>query len=267
MTPHHSCCRDARELLDSFDLLICSASFDGRLFRIPDPHLTFNHRSALQPERHRLMAELVEEVDKNSDGKPLAKATRQEGSPRQKVRGLPKSVFSALHESGAMMQANLRSMLNQKLEIDLEEERDRTTAVDFHHNFFARLFHRYRKYSERGIEFVGIPTVLHTAFLEMAGCLSLSREAQHSDIGHLGECAGEPAVEYLMGEDASSHQGPGHGGSKQGMVVCQEEVKGERAKEASRSVHQELGVEVPQTACYTRYEMDVLGCEVKFHTI
>jgi hypothetical protein len=221
------------------------------------------------------MAALVDEVGKHSA------RTREDISPN----ALPKSVFSALHESGAMTQTDLRfslEMLNQRTENDyveaeharswgLREHRD--TVLNFYHNFFARLFHRYRKYSERGIEFVGISTALHTAFLEMASGISLHRTQCHSDIGYLEECVGEAAAEYLMGEDASAHQGPGHmshGGSKQGLVVCQEEVRGERAKAASRRVCQKLGVlpaseEVPQTARYTRYEMDVLGCEVMFH--
>ena len=37
--------KDARDLLKSFDLTICKSAFDGRLFRIPFPHDTFNLRS------------------------------------------------------------------------------------------------------------------------------------------------------------------------------------------------------------------------------
>lgn len=42
-------CEDARELLESFDIIICKCSFDGRVFRIPNPHLTFNGQTVRNP--------------------------------------------------------------------------------------------------------------------------------------------------------------------------------------------------------------------------
>ena len=41
----------AHDLLDSFDLTICKASFDGTTFKIPEPHLLFNRKSTMEPCR------------------------------------------------------------------------------------------------------------------------------------------------------------------------------------------------------------------------
>lgn len=39
------------DLLEDFDLTICKASFDGKTFRIPDPHRTFSAKSTMEPNR------------------------------------------------------------------------------------------------------------------------------------------------------------------------------------------------------------------------
>ena len=46
------CSKDARDLLRTFDLAICKASFDGNTFRCPSPHDTFNAKSAVDPARY-----------------------------------------------------------------------------------------------------------------------------------------------------------------------------------------------------------------------
>lgn len=50
-----SSCSDARELLKSFDLLICAAYYDGETFHIPHPHMTFQKRSSMEPLRLSMM--------------------------------------------------------------------------------------------------------------------------------------------------------------------------------------------------------------------
>lgn len=43
------------ELLKDFDLTICRASFDGKIFRIPDPHCTFSRQSTMEPNRRAIV--------------------------------------------------------------------------------------------------------------------------------------------------------------------------------------------------------------------
>ena len=49
----------ALALLDDFDLNICKASFDGNRFIIPDPHLTFKHKSTMEPNRRAVVESYV----------------------------------------------------------------------------------------------------------------------------------------------------------------------------------------------------------------
>ena len=47
------------DLLEDFDLTICKASFDGKTFRIPDPHNTFSGRSTMEPNRKKVVESYV----------------------------------------------------------------------------------------------------------------------------------------------------------------------------------------------------------------
>ena len=46
-------------LLDDFDLTICKASFDGKTFRIPDPHRMFSRKSTMEPNRRAVVESYV----------------------------------------------------------------------------------------------------------------------------------------------------------------------------------------------------------------
>ncbi len=46
-------------LLDGFDLEICKASFDGKKFHIPDPHLTFAAKTKMEPNRRAVVGSYV----------------------------------------------------------------------------------------------------------------------------------------------------------------------------------------------------------------
>ena len=46
-------------ILDDFDLTICKASFDGKTFRIPDPHHTFRGKSSMEPNRRAVVESYV----------------------------------------------------------------------------------------------------------------------------------------------------------------------------------------------------------------
>jgi hypothetical protein len=49
----------ASDLLDGFDLEICKASFDGKKFHIPDPHLTFAAKTKMEPYRRAVVGSYV----------------------------------------------------------------------------------------------------------------------------------------------------------------------------------------------------------------
>merc|ERR1712167_284084 len=53
---------DARDLLAQFDLDICKASFDGRVFRIPDPHRSFRSETRMDPRRLELMSAFADKL-------------------------------------------------------------------------------------------------------------------------------------------------------------------------------------------------------------
>jgi hypothetical protein len=56
--------KDARELLESFDLEICKCSFDGRTFRVPAPENTFASRTVVTPARRALVDDFMEKREK-----------------------------------------------------------------------------------------------------------------------------------------------------------------------------------------------------------
>jgi len=49
----------ASSLLDGFDLEVCKASFDGKKFHIPDPHLTFAAKTRMEPNRIAVVGSYV----------------------------------------------------------------------------------------------------------------------------------------------------------------------------------------------------------------
>jgi len=53
--------KDARELLRSFDIIICSAYYDGNAFHIPHPHMAFTKQSPLEPKRLAMMKEFAKQ--------------------------------------------------------------------------------------------------------------------------------------------------------------------------------------------------------------
>jgi hypothetical protein len=144
-------CKDARDLLGSFDILLCKASFDGLKFRIPHPHFSFMQQSALEPTRQELMRTFIRSPFWNDHPMELE---------------LP---FDVIRSS--MTHAGLRTgaFKNQSLEgAEVGESIFGEYFMDMYlHNFFARLFHRYQKYCSRGITFVGNEGS-HDAFLQVA---------------------------------------------------------------------------------------------------
>jgi hypothetical protein len=141
-------CEDAKELLDSFDILICKCSFDGNIFRIPDPHLTFNMKTKMDPVRKGLMEALCSITTDVPSEWEWNVVTWEE----------------VCKLSPVLKDANIRWRSANKSDYDHEEAQDEIfygdeEAIDhiphlYYSNFLKRLFKRHQKYSKRGIEFV-----------------------------------------------------------------------------------------------------------------
>jgi hypothetical protein len=144
---------NALDLLESFDIILCKASFDGNRFRIPFPHLSFNHVSSMDPARLKLMQQFCVACKKYAPDKLLD----EDGI-------LPEALLSQL-ASGQMAAADLREVF------DVESASTRA----YYQNFFARLFKRYKKYTDRGVH-IDVDAhgsrEVHRAFLKQAEVLS-----------------------------------------------------------------------------------------------
>ena len=133
---------DARDLLAQFDLDICKASFDGRVFRIPDPHRSFRSETRMDPRRLELMSafanKLLEKPPSTADGSPPNIYESEE------TWGAICHVFDTTREGQPKWQEGFVSTddyMNPKM----------------HHNWFAKLFLRQEKYKSRGIRLLDVP--------------------------------------------------------------------------------------------------------------
>ena len=214
---------DARRLLDSFDLLLCKASFDGAAFRIPDPHRSLAARSRLEPQRLALMEAFAEfavaEEHSPRHNRPTAgfccppisdcewRAIFATARTRDDSGG---SLFAA---AGVRWTAKLPAprrrsprasdaarAADEEDEAFAEEYGGGGTTTLFYHNFMARLFHRLRKYARRGVRVEAASSRQRRAFLALADRLRVL-EIPGADIGVLGAHAGTPGRELLEAAD------------------------------------------------------------------
>jgi hypothetical protein len=89
---------DARRLLDDFDINICKCSFDGKVFRIPDPHLTFHRATTMEPNRKRIMLAVCKAVRRGGIAAPGPYC--EEGFSWDAVR--------TIQSTGLFQQANIK---------------------------------------------------------------------------------------------------------------------------------------------------------------
>jgi hypothetical protein len=168
-------CTEAIHLLDSFDIIICKCSFDGQKFRIPDPHLTFAFQTKMEPARQALMDSFCETV---VDGNVQDTDFRRQNTDEE------------THPLFVMAKSGLLSRAG------VIWEPDNSTHYPWYQNFFARLFHRHKKYADRGIEFADHEA--HLRFMQMAEKITVGdTECLIMDIGVFGEHTGEPGVDFL----------------------------------------------------------------------
>ena len=133
---------DARDLLAQFDLEICKASFDGRVFRIPQPHRSFRGETRMDPRRLELMSAFADKLLE----KPPSTADRSPPNiyESEETWDAICHVFDTTREGQPKWQPGFVST-------------DEYRMPKMHHNWFAKLFLRQEKYKSRGIRLLDVP--------------------------------------------------------------------------------------------------------------
>lgn len=154
----------ASSLLDGFDLEICKASFDGKKFHIPDPHLTFAGKTRMEANRRAVVSSYVkhhrapEERCMGMDSSLLASRT---------IRAVRKDVPNAPFYRLLDVAAALPDRYNPNASFwdrrgtfrnDSVVQAKWAPPVQFH-NWCCALIKRLRKYQKRGIDVVDAPTI------------------------------------------------------------------------------------------------------------
>lgn len=158
-------CTDARQLLESFDILICAVSFDGFRFHIPHPHLTFMRKSLLERKRLLLM-----------DGLAVAMCLQ---CPSFSYLG---DFFQSHFWDHAVRSAISRCAAG-------EPDANLSPIIPFlsdrrYFEFFLRLFKRQQKYAGRGIELIGSPVQCHKIEYALSYLNSLPWERIYFEPSH-----------------------------------------------------------------------------------
>ena len=141
---------DARDLLHSFDLTLCMASYDGAAFRIPSPHDSLRRKSGYTPARRDLLTTyllaekrlLSIDADLDADSDPL--------HPERYTKVL-RSIPAAMWKSVGMADFNSNN--------DIYERKGTKKDPSFEErfDFLQKLIMRLKKYDHRGIEFIDAP--------------------------------------------------------------------------------------------------------------
>ena len=133
---------DARDLLASCDLDICKSSFDGKVFRIIDPHRAFRGETGLDPQRSKLMAAFADKL-------------LEKDPPQKNDIGFGENTYTPEATWDAICH-----VLNTHEEDHPDWDEDFVPSWEtdwtgpqtmYHHNWFAKLFLRQEKYRERGV--------------------------------------------------------------------------------------------------------------------
>eukprot|EP00986_Skeletonema_menzelii_P009040 scaffold4012_cov127-Skeletonema_menzelii.AAC.2 len=153
-------------LLDSFDLEICKASFDGRKFHIPDPHLTFAGKTRMETNRRAVVSSYVKHhrepenfyPDDRMDYSRLASNTI-----RAVRRDVPNAPFYRLLDIAEALpdryNPNAGFLARRGTIRDPAVLAKWGPPVQFH-NWCCALIKRLRKYQKRGIDIVGAPSIV-----------------------------------------------------------------------------------------------------------
>ena len=83
------------DILEDFDLTICKASFDGKTFRIPDPHRTFSRQSTMEPNRRAIVESYVKHFESPNERymEPIAESALASDTIKKVRKDVPNAPF------------------------------------------------------------------------------------------------------------------------------------------------------------------------------
>jgi hypothetical protein len=155
----------ASSLLDGFDLEICKASFDGKKFHIPDPHLTFAAKTRMEPNRKAVVGSYVRHHPGQPDDhylEPIDLARLASTTIRAVRKDVPRTPFY----EGLDFADDLPDLYDPNARVfDFSGNFSDPMVILKHganiqfHNWVCVLIKRLRKYQKRGIEVVDAPTI------------------------------------------------------------------------------------------------------------
>ena len=153
----------ALELLNSFDLSICKASWDGNTFRIPHPHLTFARKSITEPFRRSVMVEYM-----NGYGQPIPGTIPSTDEHNTVYEYMSPQARMQLQARMQRIQAGVMNAVAKVLvgspqvkPFEFSERTDWNTNLNWsvvaYHNWIVALFKRLQRYTSRGIHVKDAP--------------------------------------------------------------------------------------------------------------
>jgi len=150
----------ASSLLEDFDLTICKASFDGKTFRIPDPHRTFSAKSTMEPNRRAVVESYVKHFKAHNRQDDSVTASISANITITAVRkDVPNAPFYRQLDVAARLPCRFTgedygpgSMWDPLVQAKY------SPPIQFH-NWTLTLINRLRKYQQRGIEVISAPTM------------------------------------------------------------------------------------------------------------
>ena len=157
--------KDARELLESFDLEICKCYYDGREFHVPAPGDTFAGRSAITHARRDLVADFMGESE------PLPGDLLGERQTRMVTFEHLLPVMRRIRDQswagvglGPCIELDtiaLNRGLNRASSFIFDSTRlctlDEQQAIESRFRFIVRLIYRMQKYHRRGVKLIDPP--------------------------------------------------------------------------------------------------------------
>mmetsp|Transcript_12899 Transcript_12899/g.23746 ORF Transcript_12899/g.23746 Transcript_12899/m.23746 type:complete len:512 (+) Transcript_12899:157-1692(+) len=149
------------DLLEDFDLTICKASFDGKTFRIPDPHNTFSGRSTMEPNRKKVVESYVKHYVPGNRHHIGMGASVFVSAVVEKVRkDVPRAPFYRQLDVAAMLpdRYDPDAFFGRGSVYDEFVQAKHGASIMFH-NWTFKLIKRLHKYQTRGIEVIGAPTI------------------------------------------------------------------------------------------------------------
>lgn len=157
-------CIHTSSLLDGFDLEICKASFDGKKFHIPDPHLTFAGKTRMEPNRRAVVGSYVKHHRQPDYLTPIEYSRLASSTIRAVRRDVPNTPFYRLLDIAATLPDRYNPDAEEALFAFRGSFQDPVVQAKWgppiqFHNWCCALIKRLCKYQKRGIEVVDAPTI------------------------------------------------------------------------------------------------------------